>query len=73
MPIYRLLQNAAFTPELTQAMGQAFEETLAELGLVDRRADPLAEIVAKKIIKLGHQGETDPVRLRVLALKDLAP
>jgi hypothetical protein len=42
MPIYRLLQNSAFEPEHIQAMEQAFEETLAQLGLVDR-ADPLVE------------------------------
>jgi hypothetical protein len=35
-------------------MGKAFEETLAILGLVDR-ADPLVELVAKKVIEIGQQ------------------
>ena len=48
-------------------MEQAFEETLAQLGLVDR-ADPLVELVARKIIELGQQGERDPERIRDLAV-----
>jgi hypothetical protein len=67
VPIYRLLQNSAFEPEHVQAMEQAFEETLAQLGLVDR-ADPLVELVARKIIELGQQGERDPKRFRDLAV-----
>jgi hypothetical protein len=54
MPIYRLLQNSGFEPEHIRAMGKAFEETLAILGLVDR-ADPLVELVAKKVIEIGQQ------------------
>lgn len=55
MPIYRLLQNCAFDPEHTKAMGTAFEQVLVVLGMKDRE-DPLTDIVAKKIIELAQQG-----------------
>ena len=40
---------------------------LCRQGTVDR-ADPLVELVARKIIKLGQQGERDPKRIRDLAV-----
>ena len=67
MPVCRRLHNSAFTPEHFQAMGQAFEETITRLGLVNRD-DPIVELVAKKIIELGLQGERDSVKLREQAL-----
>ena len=67
MLICRRVQDSAFTPEHIQAMGQAFEETLTRLGLVNRD-DPITELVAKKIIELGQQGERDPVQLREQAV-----
>ena len=67
MPIYKMLQNAVFEPEHIRVMGTAFEETLSVLGLTNRD-DELVEMVAKKIIELGQQGERDPQRLRDLAI-----
>jgi hypothetical protein len=51
-------------------LNDAFNSALAELNLTDRQ-DPLAEIVAKKIIEIARGGERDPERLRELALKDI--
>ena len=59
---------APLTPDQTQAMGLAFEEALAALGMTDR-TDPLVEIVAKKIIELGRQGVRDTRQLRDLTIK----
>jgi hypothetical protein len=70
MPIYRLLQNSAFGPEAISVMAAAFEGALTELKLTDR-ADPLTEIVAKKIIEVAQQGERDPVRMRQSVLSAL--
>ena len=70
MPIYRLFEGEAFQPEHIQAMSHAFEETLGKLSLKDR-SDPLVELVAKKIIELGQQGERDPGRLRDGAVRAL--
>jgi len=43
---------------------------IAPLGLMDR-ADPLNELVAKKIIEIAKTGERNPSRLRDRALKSL--
>jgi hypothetical protein len=63
MPLTRLLQDAAFGPDEIAVMVAAFEDALRDLKLANR-ADPAAEIVARKIIELAKQGERDPVRLR---------
>ena len=70
MAIYPLMQHAGFEPERIQAMGQAFEETLAALDLKDR-ADPLVLMVARKIIELGQRGAIDADHLRDQAIKAL--
>ena len=67
MSIHRLLQNPAFTPEQIQAMGKAFDETLASLGVQDRD-DPIVDQVAQKIIETAQEGESDPDRLREEAI-----
>jgi hypothetical protein len=67
MAIYRLLQNSAFGPEEIQRMTTAYEEALRVLGLTDR-ADPMTEILAKKIIEIAQTGERDPVRIRAQAV-----
>ena len=64
MPIYRLVrQELILTPDEITSITIAFEDALRSMGLVNR-ADPLAEIVAKKIIELAKTGERDPARLR---------
>ncbi len=59
MAIYRLLQKAAFGPEDTKRLGDAYELALAKLGLKERN-DPLTEIIAKLIIEIAQTGEKDP-------------
>jgi len=44
---------------------------LRALRLADR-ADPVTEIIARKIIELAEQGERDPVRLRERAIQFLS-
>jgi len=70
MAIYRLLQQGAFDDRTVKVMATAYEASLQELGLTDRK-DPITEMVATKIIEIARLGERDPVRLRELALKDL--
>jgi hypothetical protein len=67
VPLYRLLQNCAFDPDLVETMSAAFEETCRALGLAER-TDPLRDMVARKIIDCAQTGERDPVRLRDCAL-----
>jgi hypothetical protein len=70
MPIKRMLDNAAFDPAAVTALTNAYEAACASLRLIDR-TDPLAEIVAKKIIEHARRGERDPIRLREAVLRDL--
>jgi hypothetical protein len=68
MPIYRLLERAAFEPERIAMMSSVFEDVLQTLGLVDR-TDPVVDMVAKKIIELAQTGVRDPARLQQLVLE----
>ena len=71
MPIHPLLENEAFGPDEIRVLTTAFEDTLRTLRLTNR-GDPVAEIIAKKIIELAQQGERDPVQLREHAIDFLS-
>ncbi len=68
MPITPFLAGTAFEPDVTRAMGVAFVDACASLGLLDR-ADPATELIAKKIIELAKQGERDPARMHDQVVK----
>jgi hypothetical protein len=68
VPIYRLLQNQAFGPEVINAMTTAFEDILRVLRLTDR-TDPLATLIAKRIIEVAQTGEHNPDRIRQRVLQ----
>ena len=70
MPITRLLQNASFGPDEITVLVRAFDDALGRLG-VDRNS-PVAEALAKKIIKLAQQGERDPKKLRQHAVRSVS-
>jgi hypothetical protein len=69
MPIYRLLQNSPLGPEEIKFLTDAYERTLRQLSLVDRN-DPIAELIAKKVIELGQRGVRDAKQLVELAIKE---
>jgi hypothetical protein len=71
--IYRLLhdQDTAFGPEEIKAMTVAYEDACRVLKLVDKRDDPLTQILALKIIEIGKTGELDPIKIRDLALQGM--
>ena len=71
VPIRRLLENHVFGPDEITVLTTAFQDTLRALRLADR-ADPVTEIIARKIIELAEQGERDPVRLRERAIQFLS-
>lgn len=54
-PIYRLLQNMPMGPEEIDRLTTAYEQALRTLGIVDR-SDPLAELIARKIIEIAQTG-----------------
>jgi hypothetical protein len=70
MPIYRLLQNQPIGPEETSRLVAAYEQALRGIGLVDRN-DPLAEIVAKKVIEIAQSGVRDPTDIAARAIVEL--
>jgi hypothetical protein len=57
----------AFDPEVTHAMGLAFDEACKALRLSDMSSQT-ARLVAKKIIELAQQGEHDPICMRTAVL-----
>jgi len=70
MAIYRLLQNSAFAPEDIGRLVAAYEDCLRILNVANR-SDPLAELLAKKIIEIVQTGMRDPVQIGRLALEEL--
>jgi hypothetical protein len=68
VPIYRLIEKEVFEPEDVAVMCNVFEDLLQTLGLVDRE-DPVATLVAQKVIELAQTGERDAIRLKQLTLE----
>ena len=68
MSIIPLLQHEAFGPEEIKVISAAYNDVLVSLGLIDR-ADPLTEIVAKKVIECVQTGLRDRAGLRDAALR----
>jgi len=60
-PALRLL------PEEVACIGDAYEQALKILSIVDRD-DPLTEMIAKTIIKIARTGVHDPAQLSALAI-----
>jgi hypothetical protein len=69
MPITPFLNGQAFDPDTVEAMGKAFVSTCEALGLSDR-TDPLAELIAKKIIELAQRGLRNPTALSLAARQE---
>jgi hypothetical protein len=70
MPIDPSLEQGAFGPEVTTAMGEAFEAACKELCAVGQ-LQMVRKLVAQRIIAAVRKGELDPVRLRAAALNGL--
>jgi hypothetical protein len=62
--------NAVLSQKFRTSLVICRSVSLGELGLTDR-ADPVTEIIARKIIEVAKTGERDPERLCELALKDV--
>ena len=70
MPIDRLLGDGKFGPEEVEILRRAFDRALRLLHLVDR-GDPLAELVARKIIEIGATDVRDPAEIAKIAVSQL--
>ena len=68
MAIYRLLRNAPLAE--SSHLFAAYELTLRALDLIDRN-DPLAPMIADKIMEIGATGLKDPIEISNRAVKSL--
>jgi len=71
MPIDSSLEQGAFGPEATAAMGEAFDAACKELHEVGQ-LQMVRKVVAQRIIAAARRGELDPVRLQTAALSWIA-
>jgi hypothetical protein len=71
MPIDPFMQQGAFGPEATAAMGEAFDAACEEL-LCTSQPEVIRELIAGLIIAGASRGEFDPLRLRKVALASFA-
>ena len=72
MTIHRLFKDTAFGPDEIERLVMAYKQTLRALRLKDRD-DPIAQLVAEKIIAIGRTGIEDPAEISKLALKQFEP
>ena len=70
MTIRRLLKDSNLNAEETERLHLAYKRALRSLHLVDRR-DPIAELVAKKVIAIGIAGGRDPAEICRVAVRQL--
>jgi hypothetical protein len=70
MSIRRLLKDSKLGPEEIDRLTMAYEQALRSLHLVDRD-DPVAEIVARKVIEIAATGVRDPAEISEIAVKQL--
>ena len=68
MPIHRLLQYSAFDPEDIASLTIAYESVLQSVRPVDRD-NPVAEIVARKVIEVAQTGVRDPAKICATVIK----
>jgi len=68
--IYRLLQEKGYSPEQATVLTQAYEFVLASLELSDR-ADPITELIAKKIDEIFAAGERNVLNIHDRAIQEL--
>jgi hypothetical protein len=67
LPYFR---TAAFDPDMTLIMGEAFDRACRDLRDVGQ-PDLVKEVIASRIIDAARDGERDPARLCRLALNSL--
>jgi hypothetical protein len=70
MAINRLLKGSALGPEDVERLNRAYTYALRSLHLVERDDDPVADMVARKIIEIGATVR-DPNEISKIAIKRL--
>jgi hypothetical protein len=70
MSTYLRLHTLDLEPETVSRITAAYKQALHTLCVKDRD-DPLADMVAKKIIEIAQTGVRDPAEVVALAIKEL--
>ncbi len=70
MQISQILRSGNPGPDEIELLELAYRQTLHSLGLVDRD-DPIAEMIAKKVIEIGATGVRDPREIALIARRQL--
>jgi hypothetical protein len=60
MPLSRFLAKSLLEPDQVKRLNEAYMFALLSPDLVNRRDDPITDIVAKKIIEVAISGIRDP-------------
>lgn len=71
MPIRRLLRDSKLDADEMEILTRAFNHALRSLSLIDRRDDPLADLVARKVVEIGATVVRDPAEISKMAIKQL--
>jgi hypothetical protein len=66
--VIQLFREAAFGPEMTEVMGEAFERATRSL---PGEQDPIKEVIAKRILDAVRRGIRDPRDLCLEATRGL--
>jgi hypothetical protein len=61
----------AFGPADIGRMAEAYQQTLRLINPL-KRNDPLAEVIARKVMEIVREGETDPLEIALHAISRLA-
>jgi hypothetical protein len=61
--------NAAFSPDVIEAMQQALDAAIATLP--HPASSKNVQVIAENILRAAKEGQRDPVALRVMALMEL--
>jgi hypothetical protein len=72
MPVIKLINEhqSSFDPEAIKIIVSVYDKACTALGLVGR-TDPMAELLAKKVIEAAQTGERDPLRIFQMAIDSL--
>jgi hypothetical protein len=66
----RMLRDSSLGPEKIERLELAYSRALRAMHLVDRD-DPIAEMIARKIIQIEATGVHEPTRISRIAIKQL--
>jgi hypothetical protein len=69
-PVSTIKLAQSVEPENVERLNRAYARALHKLHLVDRN-DPVADIVARKVIEIGATGISDPEEISQTAIKQL--